>query len=287
MRDGLRRNPMYVPNVPQQARSQCNYSRTGVAVIVTALLVASSAFGTWISFDNNVQKTGEAVYNTSVPGQPAVDSTYTNAQPAVDTSYSNGQPAVDTTYTNGQPTVDTTYTNGQPAVDTTYTNAQPAVDTTYTNAQPAVDSTYTNGQPAVDTTYTNGQPAVDSTYTHGQPAVDTTYTNGQPAVDTTYIHAHPTVDTTNTDAPKKKWRDDLRCGQGYPADDGNPAECDPDGKYPCCSDGHWCGNSPDHCRRRRLCRLQKEKGHREKRRQGKTFRTSQRESQSILTCTYN
>eukprot|EP00058_Branchiostoma_floridae_P028573 XP_002614064.1 hypothetical protein BRAFLDRAFT_67350 [Branchiostoma floridae] len=179
MQDGLRRNPMYVQNVPQQAHSQCTYSRTGVAVIVTALLVASSAFGTWISFDNNVQKTGEAVYNTSVPCQPAVDSTYTNAQPAVDTPYTNAQPAVDTSYSNGQPAVDTTYTNAQPAVDTTYTNGQPAVDSTYTNAQPAVDTTYTNGQPAVDTTYTNGQPAVDSTYTNAQPAVDTTYTNAE------------------------------------------------------------------------------------------------------------
>eukprot|EP00058_Branchiostoma_floridae_P006568 XP_002592056.1 hypothetical protein BRAFLDRAFT_107134 [Branchiostoma floridae] len=47
--------------------------------------------------------------------------------------------------------------------------------------------------------------------------------------------------------PKKKWRDDLRCGQGYPADDGNPAECDPDGKRRCCSDANWCGYSLYHC----------------------------------------
>ncbi|XP_078580869.1 uncharacterized protein LOC144864555 [Branchiostoma floridae x Branchiostoma japonicum] len=51
---------------------------------------------------------------------------------------------------------------------------------------------------------------------------------------------------TPQQAPKK-WRDDLRCGQGYPAEDGNPAECDPDRFYPCCSPGNWCGNTAAHC----------------------------------------
>eukprot|EP00058_Branchiostoma_floridae_P024996 XP_002610486.1 hypothetical protein BRAFLDRAFT_85627 [Branchiostoma floridae] len=46
----------------------------------------------------------------------------------------------------------------------------------------------------------------------------------------------------------KKWRDDYRCGPGYPAEDGNPAECDPDSIYPCCSPyGNWCGNTSDEC----------------------------------------
>ncbi|XP_078607085.1 uncharacterized protein LOC144879470 [Branchiostoma floridae x Branchiostoma japonicum] len=45
----------------------------------------------------------------------------------------------------------------------------------------------------------------------------------------------------------KKWRDDHRCGQGYPAEDGNPAECDPEGGVPCCSKHNWCGNTADHC----------------------------------------
>eukprot|EP00058_Branchiostoma_floridae_P004415 XP_002589903.1 hypothetical protein BRAFLDRAFT_81970 [Branchiostoma floridae] len=45
----------------------------------------------------------------------------------------------------------------------------------------------------------------------------------------------------------KAWRDDLRCGAGYPAPNGQPAKCDPDGKYPCCSPGKWCGKTTDHC----------------------------------------
>ncbi|XP_078577962.1 uncharacterized protein LOC144862917 [Branchiostoma floridae x Branchiostoma japonicum] len=45
----------------------------------------------------------------------------------------------------------------------------------------------------------------------------------------------------------KKWREDYRCGKGHPAEDGNPAECDPAGDYPCCSPANWCGNTADHC----------------------------------------
>eukprot|EP00058_Branchiostoma_floridae_P011020 XP_002596508.1 hypothetical protein BRAFLDRAFT_73817 [Branchiostoma floridae] len=45
----------------------------------------------------------------------------------------------------------------------------------------------------------------------------------------------------------QKWRDDLRCGDGYTTGDGSAAECDPDGTFPCCSPGHWCGNTADHC----------------------------------------
>ncbi|XP_078671164.1 uncharacterized protein LOC144911198 isoform X1 [Branchiostoma floridae x Branchiostoma belcheri] len=50
-----------------------------------------------------------------------------------------------------------------------------------------------------------------------------------------------------SDAVPKKWRDDYQCGPGYPAEDGNPAECDPDGIYPCCSPYNWCGITADHC----------------------------------------
>eukprot|EP00058_Branchiostoma_floridae_P015451 XP_002600939.1 hypothetical protein BRAFLDRAFT_79129 [Branchiostoma floridae] len=48
-------------------------------------------------------------------------------------------------------------------------------------------------------------------------------------------------------APKKKWRDDARCGPWYPAEDGNPAECDPASGHPCCSRSNWCGNTAAHC----------------------------------------
>eukprot|EP00058_Branchiostoma_floridae_P028571 XP_002614062.1 hypothetical protein BRAFLDRAFT_67353 [Branchiostoma floridae] len=122
------------------------------------------------------------------------------------------------------------------AVHNTSNHGQPALDTTYTHGQLAVDITYSINTPVADTTFIAGHPAVDTANAHGQPAVDTTYTNGQSAVDTTYTHA-----------PKKKWRDDLRCGVGYPADDGNPAECDPDGEHPCCSVRNWCGGTTDHC----------------------------------------
>ncbi|XP_035673194.1 uncharacterized protein LOC118413770 [Branchiostoma floridae] len=45
----------------------------------------------------------------------------------------------------------------------------------------------------------------------------------------------------------KSCRDDLRCGQDYPAEDGHPALCDPHSAYPCCSNGGWCGSTIDHC----------------------------------------
>eukprot|EP00058_Branchiostoma_floridae_P008272 XP_002593760.1 hypothetical protein BRAFLDRAFT_131810 [Branchiostoma floridae] len=45
----------------------------------------------------------------------------------------------------------------------------------------------------------------------------------------------------------KKWHEDGRCGQGYPTEDGRPAECDPDSGYPCCSSYNYCGNTTQHC----------------------------------------
>ncbi|XP_019635250.1 PREDICTED: uncharacterized protein LOC109478233 [Branchiostoma belcheri] len=45
----------------------------------------------------------------------------------------------------------------------------------------------------------------------------------------------------------QKWRDDLRCGDGYTTGDGSTAECDPDGTGPCCSPYNYCGNTADHC----------------------------------------
>ena len=48
---------------------------------------------------------------------------------------------------------------------------------------------------------------------------------------------------------KIKWRDDKRCGRGYPLPEISPAECDPDGENPCCSDDWYgeCGNTTEHC----------------------------------------
>ncbi|XP_078695922.1 uncharacterized protein LOC144924510 isoform X2 [Branchiostoma floridae x Branchiostoma belcheri] len=45
----------------------------------------------------------------------------------------------------------------------------------------------------------------------------------------------------------RKWREDWRCGQGYPAENGDPAECHPHGVLPCCSSANWCGNTEAHC----------------------------------------
>ncbi|XP_078694695.1 uncharacterized protein LOC144923752 isoform X2 [Branchiostoma floridae x Branchiostoma belcheri] len=45
----------------------------------------------------------------------------------------------------------------------------------------------------------------------------------------------------------KKWRKDGHCGQGYPAEDGSSAECDPGSIQPCCSPYNFCGNTTDHC----------------------------------------
>eukprot|EP00058_Branchiostoma_floridae_P014142 XP_002599630.1 hypothetical protein BRAFLDRAFT_102572 [Branchiostoma floridae] len=130
MRDGLKRNPMYKPNVLQQACCQCTYRGLSVAVIVTTLLAASVGFGTWIYSHNNVrdvQKTREDVYNTSNPGQPALDSTYTDGQPTLDTAYIHGRYAADTTFTHGQPAVDIAYSIDTPVTDTTYIPGHPAV----------------------------------------------------------------------------------------------------------------------------------------------------------------
>ncbi|XP_070538796.1 uncharacterized protein [Ptychodera flava] len=55
------------------------------------------------------------------------------------------------------------------------------------------------------------------------------------------------IDYRTTGQENRKWRDDLRCGSSFPLADGTPAECNPDGEYPCCSSIGWCGNTWDHC----------------------------------------
>ena len=46
----------------------------------------------------------------------------------------------------------------------------------------------------------------------------------------------------------KKWRYDRRCGSNYTLPDGTPAQCDPDGKFPCCTSEYgWCGNEAWYC----------------------------------------
>lgn len=46
-----------------------------------------------------------------------------------------------------------------------------------------------------------------------------------------------------------RWRLDGRCGPGFPLGrHGEPAQCDPGGERPCCSDYGYCGSTPAHCR---------------------------------------
>ena len=47
----------------------------------------------------------------------------------------------------------------------------------------------------------------------------------------------------------KKWRYDGKCGINYLLPDGTPAQCDPEGDKPCCSDIYRgeCGNTTEHC----------------------------------------
>ena len=46
----------------------------------------------------------------------------------------------------------------------------------------------------------------------------------------------------------QKWRYDGMCGKTYPLPDGTPAQCDPDGENPCCSDQHGiCDHSSFDC----------------------------------------
>ena len=45
------------------------------------------------------------------------------------------------------------------------------------------------------------------------------------------------------------WRNDGKCGYHYPLPNGTVAQCDPDGKNPCCSsdENGECGNMTEHC----------------------------------------
>ncbi|XP_070545391.1 uncharacterized protein [Ptychodera flava] len=59
---------------------------------------------------------------------------------------------------------------------------------------------------------------------------------------------HCDCDTCTDYSSTATWRStDVYCGPGYPAANGEPAECDPNGEFPCCSPFGWCGNTPDHC----------------------------------------
>ena len=45
----------------------------------------------------------------------------------------------------------------------------------------------------------------------------------------------------------KKWRPDRKCGKTHLLPDGTPAQCDPDGDNPCCSDDGYCSLDKSNC----------------------------------------
>ena len=44
-----------------------------------------------------------------------------------------------------------------------------------------------------------------------------------------------------------KYRSDGRCGAEFPLESGEPAECDPNSQYWCCSEHGFCGGTQEHC----------------------------------------
>ncbi|XP_078589276.1 uncharacterized protein LOC144869684 [Branchiostoma floridae x Branchiostoma japonicum] len=46
---------------------------------------------------------------------------------------------------------------------------------------------------------------------------------------------------------RPKWRDDLKCGQNFPALGANPGQCDRKSDTPCCDKDGWCGSTASHC----------------------------------------
>ncbi|PIK49864.1 putative scavenger receptor cysteine-rich protein type 12 isoform X1 [Apostichopus japonicus] len=47
--------------------------------------------------------------------------------------------------------------------------------------------------------------------------------------------------------PALPYREDNQCGGDWLAPNGEVAQCNPDGIYPCCSPYNWCGITSDHC----------------------------------------
>merc|ERR1711868_310696 len=54
-------------------------------------------------------------------------------------------------------------------------------------------------------------------------------------------------DTQVVVAGEVTWRPDLRCGKKFPLPNGKPAQCNPNGRYYCCSPHNWCGKTSAHC----------------------------------------
>lgn len=58
----------------------------------------------------------------------------------------------------------------------------------------------------------------------------------------------PPLDAKIKIPPEQFWLNaSLKCGEFVALPDGTVAGCDPNGKYPCCGSGGWCGITPQHC----------------------------------------
>eukprot|EP00058_Branchiostoma_floridae_P028524 XP_002614015.1 hypothetical protein BRAFLDRAFT_67401 [Branchiostoma floridae] len=175
--DALNRNPMYVPNAPQQARRQYNPTEHDA--------------------DNVVPEND----NNGIHGNGHIPSTDPNMRDALNRNpmyVPNAPKQARCHCTNGSIGFAVIITTLLVSLIIFGTGAwlffnnnvrevqKPVLGPPYTNGHPAENTTY-NGHPAENSTYTNGHPAEITTYTNGHPAEITTYTNGHPAENTTYI----------------------------------------------------------------------------------------------------
>eukprot|EP00058_Branchiostoma_floridae_P014176 XP_002599664.1 hypothetical protein BRAFLDRAFT_70344 [Branchiostoma floridae] len=179
-RSDLIPNPMYAPNVGQQAirGKRCCLAVVAAIVLLVSLTTAGVILAMFLS----------------THGSPLVAQT-------VNTTYTTGQSDMNTTYIPGQSDLNSTYIPGQSDVNTTYIPGQSNVNTTYTTGQSGVDTTYTTGQSDVNTTYTTGQSDVNTTYATGQSDMNITDTTGQSAIlfqsdVNTYIPDHPAISSS-------------------------------------------------------------------------------------------
>ena len=68
-----------------------------------------------------------------------------------------------------------------------------------------------------------------------------------------HLSSSPAVAPAAAPAPAQvfvstgKYRSDGRCGVQFPLESGEPAECDPNSQFWCCSEHGYCGGSQEHC----------------------------------------
>lgn len=86
----------------------------------------------------------------------------------------------------------------------------------------------------------------NSDFTHDSVAPQVTH--AAPALGPKLL-AHAEKNTASGSSGAR-FRTDFKCGKmvSKMLYDGGPVECDPKGKFPCCSLNGWCGSSPGHCR---------------------------------------